>query len=111
MDAFKKAGPILLEPQVELVISIPSASAGQIFSDLTSHRRGHVLDQWNEADGAITVIKAHCPLATVQTYQRDLKSQTAGEGSFSMQVVDYAPVPAQEQEKILATTGKRHEED
>ena len=111
MDAFKKAGPILLEPQVELVISVPTDSAGHIFSDITSQRRGHVLDQWNEADGAITVIKASCPLATVQTYQRDLKSLTAGEGSFTLDVVDYAPVPPQEQEKILAAGGKKHEED
>jgi elongation factor G len=111
IDAFKKAGPILLEPQVELVISVPTESAGQIFSDITSHRRGHVIDQWNEDDGAVTVIKAHCPLSTVQTYQRDLKSQTAGEGSFTLEVIDYAPVPPQEQEKILAQAGKRHEAD
>ena len=111
MDAFHKAGPILLEPQVELVISVPTDSAGHIFSDITSHRRGHVVDQWNEADGAITVVKALCPLATVQTYQRDLKSQTAGEGSFTMQVTDYAPVPAAEQAKILASAAKQHDDD
>jgi elongation factor G len=111
IDAFKKAGPILLEPQVELVISVPTESAGIIFSDLTSHRRGHVTDQWNEADGSITVIKAHCPLSTVQTYQRDLKSQTAGEGSFSMRVIDYAAVPPLEQERILAQAGKKHDHE
>jgi elongation factor G len=111
MDAFKKAGPVLLEPVMELVISVPTESAGAIFSDLTSHRRGQVMDQWNEADGAITVIKAHVPLSTVQTYQRELKSQTAGEGSFAMTLVDYQPVPAMEQQKILAQFGHKHEEE
>jgi len=111
MDGFQKAGPVLLEPMVELSISVPTDSAGTIFSDLTSHRRGQVLDQWNEADGAVTVIKALAPLAAVQTYQRDLKSQTAGEGSFTMRVVDYAQVPPSEQAKILAQYGKKHEEE
>jgi translation elongation factor EF-G len=47
----------------------------------------------------------------VQTYQRELKSQTAGEGSFTMQLVDYAPVPVAEQQKILAQFGHKHEEE
>ncbi len=108
MDAFQKAGPILLEPVMELTIHVPTDHAGAIFSDLTSHRRGHVLDQWNEADGALTVIKAQCPLAAIMTYQRDLKSQTAGEGSFHMRLADYAAVPGGEQSKLLAQIGKRH---
>ncbi|MCE9593360.1 MAG: elongation factor G [Planctomycetes bacterium] len=111
MDAFKKAHPVLLEPMMELVVSVPNESAGAIFSDLTSHRRGHVVDQWNEADGAITVIKAHAPLSTVLTYQRELKSQTSGEGSYSMTLHDYSPVPANEQAKILAQFSHKHEED
>lgn len=108
MDAFLKAGPVLLEPVMELVITVPTDSAGTIFSDLTSHRRAHVVDQWTEDDGALTVIKAHAPLSMVQTYQRDLKSQTAGEGVFTMTFHDYAHVPASEQQKILAVIGKKH---
>ncbi|MBI5432727.1 MAG: elongation factor G [Planctomycetes bacterium] len=111
MDAFKKAHPVLLEPVMELVISVPTEAAGAIFSDLTSHRRGQVVDQWNEADGRITVIKAHAPLSTVQTYQRELKSQTAGEGSFTMSLFDYSAVPVNEQVKILAQFGHKHEEE
>ncbi|MEO6708839.1 MAG: elongation factor G [Planctomycetota bacterium] len=111
MDAFKKAGPVLLEPVMELVISIPTEHAGTVFSDITSHRRGQVVDQWNEADGALTVIKAHAPLSAVQTYQRDLKSQTAGEGTYVMALHDYSPVPAQEQARILGQFSRKHEED
>lgn len=109
IDAFSKAGPVLLEPVMELVISVPTEHAGHIFSDLTSHRRGHVFDQSTESDGHVTVIKAHAPLSAVQTYQRDLKSQTAGEGNYTMKLHDYAAVPASEQHKILAVIGKRHE--
>ena len=94
-----------------LEIHVPSEDAGAIFSDLTSHRRGHVVDQSSEADGAVTVIKAHVPLATVQTYHRDLKSMTAGEGTYTMEPDHYAVVPAQEQQKILAEFGKKHEEE
>jgi elongation factor G len=109
IDAFQKAGPVLLEPVMELVISIPTDNAGAIFSDLTSHRRGQVIDQWTEADGAVTVIKALAPLSAIQTYQRDLKSQTAGEGSFSMKLHDYSAVPMSEQGKILQAIGRKHE--
>ena len=105
-SAFEKAHPILLEPVMELEVHAPTEDAGQIFSDLTSQRRGHVLDQWNEGAGQVTVIKAEVPLATIQTYHRELKSQTAGEGDFSMRFSRYAPVPGAEQSKILQTLGK-----
>jgi elongation factor G len=111
MDAFLKASPVLLEPVMEMVVSAPTDSAGAIFSDLTSHRRAHVVDQWTEADGGVTVIKAHVPLSTSQTYQRDLKSQTAGEGSYSMVFHDYQPMPAGEQAKVLAKIGRKHAEE
>jgi len=111
MDGFHNAKPVLLEPMMEMIISVPTDDAGTIFSDLTSQRRAHVLDQWNEADGSITVIKAHAPLSTVQTYHRDLKSQTAGEGSYTMRQVDYAQVPAAEQAKIVKEAGKKHDDD
>ncbi len=110
-DGFEKAGPVLLEPVMDVEIHIPSDHAGTIFSDVTSHRRGHVLDQANEGDGAITVIKAQVPLSMIQTYHRDLKSQTAGEGSFSMSFSHFAPVPSAEQAKVLAEVGRKHEDD
>ena len=105
-DAFERATPVLLEPVMELEVDAPTNDAGQIFSDLTSQRRGHVLDQWNEGAGQVTVIKAEVPLSTIQTYHRELKSQTAGEGDFSMKFSRYAPVPGAEQTKILQTLGR-----
>jgi elongation factor G len=110
-DGFVKANPVLLEPVMEVEVHAPTHAAGAIFSDITSHRRGQVIDQGNEADGAVTVIKAQVPLATVLTYHRDLKSQTAGEGNFTMRLAHYAQVPANEQQKVLQQYGKKHEEE
>ena len=110
-DGFQKAGPVLLEPVMDVHIRVPADSAGTIFSDITSQRRGTVIDQLSEDDGAVTVVQAHVPLQTMQTYQRDLKSQTAGEGSFSMTLHAYARVPAAEQQKILAEIGKKASDD
>lgn len=110
-DGFTNAHPVLLEPIVEMEIHAPTHAAGTIFSDITSHRRGHVTDQDTESDGNVTVIKCRAPLSAVLTYHRDLKSQTAGEGSFSMKVSHYAQVPATEQQKVLSQYGKKHEDE
>jgi elongation factor G len=110
-DGFTKAHPVLLEPIMEMEVHAPTHAAGTIFSDITSHRRGHVVDQGNEADGAVTIIKATVPLATVQTYFRDLKSQTAGEGTYTMRLSHYAQVPAVEQQKVLSQFGKKHADE
>ncbi|MDF1797556.1 MAG: elongation factor G [Planctomycetota bacterium] len=111
MEAFEKAGPVLLEPMMKVEIHAPIEDAGTIFSDLTSQRRGQVLDQASEEGGHIAVIEASVPLANMQTYQRDLKSQTAGEGSFSMSPRDYAPMPMAEQKRVLADAAKVHDHD
>jgi elongation factor G len=108
-DGFTKAHPVLLEPVVEMQIHAPTHAAGTIFSDITAHRRGHVTDQ--ESDGNVTLIRCTVPLSNVLTYHRDLRSQTAGEGSFSMKLSHYAQVPATEQQKVLAQYGKKHEEE
>jgi len=110
-DGFGKAGPVLLEPIMDVEISVSSDDAGTIFSDITSQRRGTVRDQTSAEGGAVTVIKAHVPLATMQTYHRDLKSQTAGEGMYSMGLDHYARVPGGEQAKIIKDFGKKAEEE
>ena len=110
-EGFKKANPVLIEPVMEVEIHLPSDSAGSVFSDITSHRRGTVIDQESEDDGAVTIVKAHVPLATILTYQRDLKSQTSGEGTYSLKFDHYARVPAAEQQKIIAASSKKGPED
>ncbi|QDU85726.1 Elongation factor G [Planctomycetes bacterium Pla163] len=110
-EAFSKAKPTLLEPLMELEIHVPAEHAGAVFSDLTSHRRGHVVDQSSEGDGAVTIVIAHAPLALLGTYNRDLRSMTAGAATWSMKAHGYASVPAAEQAKVLAESGKKHDDD
>jgi elongation factor G len=110
-DGFKKARPVLLEPMLKVEIHVPADDAGVIFSDITSQRRGHVLDQTSEDDGHTTVIEASVPLSCMQTYQRDLKSQTAGEGTFSIVPMKYSAVPKSEQVKILAAATLEHDDE
>jgi elongation factor G len=110
-EAFQKAHPVLIEPVMEVTIRTPTDAAGVVFSDVTSHRRGHVLDQTTEADGHVTLVTAHIPLSALQTYHRDLKSQTAGEGDYAMRLAHYAPVPGAEQTKIVAQIGHHHVEE
>jgi elongation factor G len=110
-EGFLAAHPVLLEPMMTAEIHVPTEHAGAIFSDITSHRRGHVVDQESEGDGHVTIIKAEVPLATMQTYHRDLKSQTSGEGNYSMAFSRYSVVPPAEQAKVLKEQARQAEED
>lgn len=110
-DAFEKGAPVLLEPVMRVEVHAPTENAGTILSDLTSHRRGHVVNQESEGDGRLTRIDAEVPLATMQTYHRELKSQTAGQGHYTMNFAHFATVPAAEQKKVLAAIGKVHADD
>jgi elongation factor G len=110
-EAFEKASPALMEPVMFLEVHAPTENAGTIFSDLTSQRRGHVLSQEAEGDGKVTRIEAEVPLATIQTYHRELKSQTAGQGHYSMKFARFTALPAAEQKKVLAVVGKVHADE
>ncbi len=100
-DAFLKAKPILLEPIMVVEIIVPSRFFGDVTGDLNT-RRGRVLGM--ESDGDFQIIKAHIPLAEVQTYSTPLRSMTAGEGTFTMKFDHYDKVPSHLQEKIVAAS-------
>ena len=100
--AFKKAmesaKPTLLEPIMNVEITIPDEFAGTIMGDLNS-RRGRIQGMDNKAGN--TIVKAEAPMAEMLTYGADLTSMTQGRGSFSMEMHHYDVVPAQLQEKIV----------
>ncbi|MEX0654708.1 MAG: elongation factor G [Phycisphaeraceae bacterium] len=108
LDAFHKAKPVLLEPMVELEVSVPQSAMGDITSDL-SGKRGRIMGTDIEGDQA--VIKAVVPMAEVSNYQSQLKSVTGGQGSFTMQLSHYDPVPAHVQGQVVAAYQPRVEED
>ncbi|MPZ97736.1 MAG: elongation factor G [Dehalococcoidia bacterium] len=92
------AQPVLLEPVMRMRIRVPSASLGDVMSDVST-KRGHV--HGVEADGDITVVEAEAPLAEVQRYANDLRALTGGRGRFDLEFDRYVEVPAHVQQGLL----------
>ncbi|MGD9857647.1 MAG: elongation factor G, partial [Planctomycetaceae bacterium] len=105
----QEAKPVLLEPIVDMEITIPGDKIGDITSDLNT-RRGR-MEGMDEASGGFTVVRAKAPLAEVMTYARNLSSMTGGQGSFTLAFSHYEMVPPNEQAKIVAAAKKAVEED
>jgi len=109
IDAVQKAKPILLEPFVHLEVTIPSSYMGDIASDLST-KRGRVED--TEMVGADTVIvKAQAPLSELQNYSNQLKSMTAGAGSYTMDFSHAEQTPPNVQASVIAEFKGHHDED
>ncbi|MHC4957501.1 MAG: elongation factor G [Planctomycetota bacterium] len=108
-EAVQKAKPALMEPVVDAEIVIPSKYMGDITSDLNS-RRARI--QGMDSEGDMQIIKAQAPLAEMQTYSTQLRSITAGEGSYSMELSHYGVVPPNVTQTIIkkaAAEAKEHE--
>jgi elongation factor G len=98
--AFMQCSPVLLEPIVNIEVTIPADNVGDITGDLAG-RRGRVQGQ-EILPGNIAVIKAQVPLAEIQQYNSQLKSVTGGQGSYSMELSHYEPVPPNVTQQIVA---------
>jgi elongation factor G len=88
--AVNEAGPVLLEPIMEVDITIPEDSLGAISGDINS-RRGHVMGM--DVKGKYQILKAQVPLAEMFKYANDLRSITGGRGNYTMRFSHYAEVP------------------
>jgi len=106
-DAFAKARPCLLEPIVDLVVEVPSASMGDITGDLNS-RRGRISGM--DSVGNVQIIKAQIPLREILDYSTQLRSMTAGEGSYSYSFNHYDVVPAKIAQELAAAYRPKEEE-
>ncbi|OAT81356.1 elongation factor G [Desulfotomaculum copahuensis] len=111
--AFKKgcqqAKPVLLEPIMEVEVTVPESYMGDIISDFNSAKRGRILGM--EPDGKNTRVKAIVPLAEMYRYAIDLKSMTQGRGSFHMVFSGYEEVPARLAEEIIKNAKTETEPD
>jgi elongation factor G len=107
LDALSKAKASLLEPIVNIEVTIPSENMGDITGDLAS-RRGRVSGQEMLAGGMI-VIKAQVPLSEVSNYNSQLKSVTGGQGSYSMELSHYEPTPPNIQQQVIDQYKKEKE--
>lgn len=106
-EAVIEAKPVLLEPIMNVEITVPEDNTGDIMGDLSS-RRGRPLGMDPGAAGA--VIKAQVPMSEMLSYSPDLTSMTGGRGVFTMEFSHYEIVPIQIAEKIIAQA-KKDEED
>ena len=104
VDALEKAKAVLLEPIVNIEVTVPAENMGDITGDLAS-KRGRVLGQ-DMLTGNFVVIKAQVPLSEVTQYNSQLKSVTSGRGSYSMSLSHYEVVPGNVQQQVVAAYAK-----
>jgi elongation factor G len=100
-NAVEKAKPVLLEPIMNMEISVPDECMGDVIGDLNS-RRGKVLGM--DTKGHTQVIKSRVPMSEVLKYAPDLRSITSGRGEFHMEFSHYEELPAHLAEKVIKET-------
>jgi elongation factor G len=105
--ACEKAQPALLEPIMNVEITVPDENVGDIIGDLNS-RRGRVLG--TTPRGHNNVVGAEVPLSEMLTYAPDLTSMTGGRGDYHMEFLRYEDVPAHLTAKIVEQAQKDKEE-
>ena len=103
-DAFKKAGPILLEPIMKVELTTPDEYQGDLIGDVT-RRRGMIVSI--EAKQGQTIVNAQVPLAELFGYATAIRSLSKGRASYSMEPLTFEQVPNSVAEKILDSAGKR----
>jgi elongation factor G len=108
-NAFLGARPVLLEPIVDLEVTIPSKYTGAILGDLNTKRAR--IENQDSLPGDLAVIKAKVPLAEVTRYAAQLGSITQGQGSYSMEFSHYDQVPGNVQQQIVSKAKVAAEEE
>jgi elongation factor G len=103
-DAVKRAGPVLLEPIMQVEVVTPEEYMGAVHGDLAA-RRGRIASM--ETRGSSHVIRANVPLATMFGYATDLRSTTQGRATYTMQFARYEEVPTNLAEEIMAKVAGR----
>jgi elongation factor G len=105
-EAYAKADPVLLEPIMQLEVTVPDEAVGAVNGDLNA-RRGRL--QGMEPTGGLTTIRAEVPMAEILTYSQALTSMTGGRGDYSMSFLRYEEVPAHVAQKIIEQTKRERE--
>ena len=109
LDAISKAKAIVLEPIVELTVTMPDAAMGNVSTGLAS-KRARVSGTDAGAPGEL-VLHAQVPMSELGDYQNELKSQTAGQAIYGIEFSHYEPVPAAVQIRLTQAYRPKHEEE
>jgi elongation factor G len=107
-QAYEAAGPVLLEPIMEVDVTVPDDAVGSVNGDLNS-RRGR-LHGMEPVGAGMTMIKAEVPMAEMLTYSQSLTSITGGRGDYHMAFARYEEVPSHVAEKVMAEAQTEKEE-
>ena len=97
-EAFRNAGPKIMEPIYNVEVLTPGDYMGACMSDLQNRR---AIIEGMDTDKGFSVLKARVPLAEMYKYSTALSSLTSGAATFSMEFADFQPVPGDVQEKLL----------
>ena len=103
-EASKKADPVLLEPIMKVVVTVPEEYMGDVIGDINS-RRG--LIQGMDTVGGAQQINAFVPLSEMFGYATDLRSKTQGRGQYSMEPSHYTEIPKSVAEQLVSKSGKK----
>lgn len=101
-NAFKQAMPILLEPIMKVEVETPESYMGDVIGDL--NRRRGIIEDMNDTIMNIKVIKAQIPLSEMFGYATDLRSQTQGRASYSMEFLKYSEAPISVSKNIIKSS-------
>ncbi|MBR3440686.1 MAG: elongation factor G [Bacteroidales bacterium] len=107
-EAFRNAGPKILEPIYNVDILTPNEFVGPCMSDLNG-RRGMIMNQ--DMDKGFTILHARVPLAELYRYSTTLSSLTGGAATFTMKFAEYQQVPADVQTKLLAEYAAQEQDE
>ncbi len=99
LDAVARAAPVVLEPIVHVQVTAPGTAMGDITADLST-RRARIDGNEARSRGRL-VISAYVPLAEITDYQTRLRALTGGEGTFTLDLSHYDPVPVRKQQELV----------
>lgn len=100
-ETFAKAKPVLLEPIVNLMVTVPVDKVGDVNSDVIAARRGRPIGV-EDAGGGYQTVVVEAPFSEITTYSRTLASMTGGQGSYTIEFNRYDVVPSNIQAEIVA---------
>ena len=107
-EAFKNAGPKIMEPVYDVEVLVPADRMGDVMSDLQGRR---AIVQGMSSEKGFEKISAKVPLAEMSTYATALSSISGGRAMYSMKFAEYAPVPGDLQQDLLKAYEAEEEED
>ncbi len=107
-EAFKKAGPKIMEPVYDVEVLVPGDYMGDVMSDLQGRR---AMISGMSSESGYEKISARVPLAEMNKYSTSLSSITSGSATYTMKFAEYSQVPGEEQDKLLKAYEKEQEEE